>query len=145
MGYFHCCFPSFMICGSRNLKSKLNQSLKMTPFRIYFGFFLLLMSVSFTSSSSTSSHTVLTNSPVEFVCVSSFAPSWLWFAPKQQRPKTLSPDGTKPHTNLKDPRFTFLRRDNKFFLRISDVNSADAGKFVCDGEIYQQIDLNVIR
>ena len=57
---------------------------------------------------------------------------------------------TKPVKGIKNRHIRFffcpwLRRDNEFFLRISDVNSADAGKFVCDGEIYQQIDLNVIR
>ena len=69
----------------------------------------------------------------------------MWFGLKQLRPKTLASDGTKPHPNLKDTRFSFYEDDNKYLLRISGIASSDAGKYVCDGEVYQDNNLNVLR
>ena len=89
--------------------------------------------------------TVLVGSDVEFSCSSSFAPSWMWFGPKQQRPKTLAQMGTQPHPTLKDNRFQFLQRESTFVIRISKVKSKDAGKFVCDADDYHENELNAVR
>ena len=56
-----------------------------------------------------------------FSCFSSFPPSWLWFGPKQLRPKTLATAGTQPHPNLKDPRFSFSKEETEYFVQISKV------------------------
>ena len=70
----------------------------------------------------------------------------MWYGSKQLRPKTLASDGIRPHPNLKDPRFRFQKNNaNEYVIQISNIKAADAGKFVCDGETYHQIDLNIIR
>ena len=94
---------------------------------------------------SPSSKTVFFGYSVEFSCSSAFAPSWLWFGPKQQRPKTLAYAGTQPHPNLKDDRFRFFRRNSEYVVEINDIKFSDAGKFVCDADSYQENALSVVR
>ena len=108
--------------------------------------FHFLSSVSF-SIASTSSKTVLVGASAEISCFSSFPPIWLWFGPKQLRPKSLASDGTKPHPTLNDERFNFFKKgsSDEYVIKIVDLKSEDAGKFVCDGNNYYQIDLNVLR
>ena len=107
---------------------------------------LFLYSTSATTGSSSSSITVHIGASVEISCLSSFPPIWMWYGPKQLRPKSLASDGTRPHPNLKDRRFKFVKkRDIEYVIEISNIDSRDAGKFVCDGETYHEIDLNVVR
>ena len=134
-------FRLFSQSPSHEIKAK---SIKMSLLNPIIGVFTLCLRISW-SSAITVSQTALLDSTIQFSCVSSFPPSWMWFASKHQRPKTLTQTGTKPHPNLKDPRFTFTKRENEYFLRLSNIKSTDAGKYVCDGEEYQQFELNVVR
>ena len=87
----------------------------------------------------------LEGKPVELKCSSSFAPPWTWTSTKDGLMKTLAISGTKPHPKLNEPRFEFSREENDYFLRISRVEIADAGKFVCDGDSYDVSVLTVMR
>ena len=106
---------------------------------------IFLLSSIPSSFSLTTSKTVLLGSSIELYCVSSFPPSWMWFGLKRLRPKTLASDGTKTHPNLKDTRYSFSKEVNRYRLQIFDIGSSDAGKYVCDGEVYHEINLNVMR
>ena len=87
----------------------------------------------------------LEGSDLEISCVSSFPPPWTWFGPKDGQHKSLAPSGTKPHPKLNEPRYSFTKMGNNYFIKITDSRFADAGKFVCDGDSYQVTLLNVMR
>lgn len=111
----------------------------------YAAIFLLVVDVSM-STALTNSKTILVGSSLEISCSSSFvSPTWSWVGTKLNQPKTLAFGGTKPHPNLKDPRFSFTQSDSNYFLKITNVKVSDAGTYNCQGDSYHQTTLNVLR
>ena len=98
-----------------------------------------------TVSLAADSVTVLLGNSLEISCVSSFPPPWTWYSVKDGTVKSLSIAGTKPHPNLNEPRYRFDENDNEYTLKITDVKSPDAGKFICDGANRQSTILNIVR
>ena len=99
-------------------------------------------------SSLTNGETILSaleGTDVEIRCFSSFPPPWSWFGPKDGQHKTLAISGAKSHPKLHEPRYHFLRLGNEYVIKIINSKTADAGKFVCDGDTYQVTLLNVMR
>ena len=89
--------------------------------------------------------TVLLGKPVELSCESSFPPPWMWNSAKDDTTKSLAFAGTNPHPKLNEPRYSFHREGNVYFLSISEVRFTDVGKFICDGDWRITFALSLIR
>ena len=131
---------------SLNIYSEIHQmdmmmSIYIFSMNLFLIFFLFFITVSVASESVT----VLQGQSLEFSCQSSFPPPWNWYSSKEGTMKSLAFSGTKPHPKLNEPRYQFHKNGNEYFLRISQVEFSDAGKFICDADSRLTFVLNVLR
>ena len=113
-------------------------------FQMFFVTFVMTQFV-VTVTHASESVTVLQGKPLELSCKSSFPPPWNWYSSKEGTMKSLSTSGTNPHPMLNEPRYSFQKSKDEYFLRISEVHFFDAGKFICDADSRLTFVLNVLR
>ena len=88
--------------------------------------------------------TSLLGSDVEFSCSSSYPPFWNKFGSAVGDFHIVGANG-KRHPNWNEPRYFFVTTKSEYFLRISDLQLADAGKFICGSDSPKSFVLTVLR
>ena len=107
------------------------------------------------SSSSSSSTEVrlvsIVGSALELSCPSSYPPPWTKTAASGGEMAIIGVNGQR-HANWKDPRYEFAAEDSRdsedlrnFVLRISEIRSSDAGRFVCGSDSPSTFIVTVLR
>ena len=107
-------------------------------------FLLLILLVNSTIAASLTAITAVTSSSLEIHCISDFPPSWNWLGVGGSM-KTVSQNGLKPHPNFQDARFVFSSKNDRYSLKIDNIQIKDAGTFVCDGSTTTKYVLAIVR
>ena len=88
--------------------------------------------------------TPLIGSDIVLKCKSSFTPSWNKIGPSNGDFHIIGLNG-KRHPNWKERRYSFFNEDSDHFLKITDVQLIDAGRFVCGSDSPKSFIVTIMR
>ena len=88
--------------------------------------------------------TFISGSTRILACRSSYPPPWTKIGRSNGDVTIIGVNGEK-HAGWTDSRYEFLREDQNYSIRISDVRPRDAGKFICGSEPAVAFIVTVVR
>ena len=95
--------------------------------------FLIYHNFVMSSASEVVHKNFLLGSEGQLICPSSFSPPWTKTGVTPNDYHIIGLNGNR-HPNWKETRYSFFAEDQNYFLKISNVQLSDAGKFVCGSD-----------